>query len=104
MNIDKIRKEVNTKKEQFDRSDKKFSQVVNTFKVDVKNSEIGLELDLNNEMLRHKFLKNSVIILCNEIPEMRTVLSNSLQEVGIEIGSRPVSEKAVSEASRKSNK
>ena len=104
MNIDKIRKEVNTKREQFERSEKKYNQILNTAKVDVKTTEIGLEVDLNNEMLRYKFLKNAVIILCNEIPEMRTVLSNDLQEVGIEIGSRPVSEKAISEASRKSNK
>ncbi len=103
MNIEKMRKEVNTKSEQFERAKKKSTQTQNNVKVDLKTSELGLEVELNNEMLRYKFLKNAVIILSNEIPEMRTVLSNNLQEVGIEIGSRPISEKAPSQASRRSN-
>lgn len=104
INLDKIRKEVNKRKEQFDRSENKKNNTVNSAKVDLKNSDIGLEVELNNELLKFKFLKNAVLILCNEIPEMRTVLNSNLQEAGIEIGSRPISEKAPSEMSKKSIK
>lgn len=66
------------------------------------DSEIGHEIELNNQILKNKFLKNSLTILCNEIPEMRSVLSNNLQEIGIDIPSRQVSEKGSDTSSKKS--
>jgi len=92
--LEKIKKEVEDKEEKWDRSEKRNTQLLNRTKINLENSDIGLEVQLNNEILRNKFLKNSISILCSEIPEMRSVISGSLQEVGVEINSRPNSEKA----------
>ncbi len=96
-----MRKEVAEKDEKFGRAERRNKQVQNLVKVDLTTSDLGYEIEMNNQMLRNKFMKNALTILCNEIPEMRSVLSNNLQEVGIDIPSRPVSEKA-SVSSRKS--
>jgi hypothetical protein len=98
--LEKMKKDVFDKEEKFERSLKRNKQIITQLKVDMK-SDIGLEIELNNQMLRNKFMKNALTILYNEIPEMRSILSNNLQEMGIDIPSRPVSEKA-SESSRKS--
>ena len=100
-NLERMRKEVAEKEEKWDRSERRNKQIQNSLKFNLKNSDAGLEVEMNNEMLRNKFLKNALTILCNEIPEMRSVLSNNLQEVGIDIPSRPVSEKAISETTSK---
>lgn len=102
-NLERMRKEVAEKEEKSSRAERRNKQVQNQMKLDLTNSDIGYEIELNNQMLRNKFIKNALSILCSEIPEMRSVLSNNLQEVGIDIPSRPVSEKA-SVSSRKSVK
>ena len=94
ISLEKIKKEVGDKEEKWDRSEKRNNQLLNRTNINLDNSDIGLEIQLNNENLRNKFLKNSISILCSEIPEMRSVISGSLQEVGVEIASRPNSEKA----------
>lgn len=101
--LEKIRKEVSERQEKFERSQKRNQQVSSKHASTIEKSEIGREIDLNNEILKNKFLKNAINILCNEIPDMKTVLSGSLQEAGIDISSvsRPISEKAVSEVSSK---
>ena len=94
ISLEKIKKEVGEKEEKWNRSEKRNSQLLNRTNINLENSDIGLEVQLNNENLRNKFLKNAISILCSEIPEMRSVISGSLQEVGVEISSRPNSEKA----------
>jgi len=81
------------KEEKYNRSDKRIKQILQRTNLNME-SDIGHEIQLNNEILRNKFLKNAITILCSEIPEMRSVISGSLQEVGVEIASRPTSEKA----------
>lgn len=94
ISLEKIKKEVGDKEEKWNRSEKKNNQLLSRTNINLENSDVGLEVQLNNENLRNKFLKNAISILCSEIPEMRSVISGSLQEVGVEISSRPNSEKA----------
>ncbi len=93
ISLEKIKKEVTDKEEKFNRSDKRNTQVLQRANLNME-SDLGYEIQLNNEILRNKFLKNAITILCSEIPEMKSVISGSLQEVGVEIASRPTSEKA----------
>jgi hypothetical protein len=93
ISLEKIKKEVVDKDEKFNRSEKRNKQVLQRANLNME-SDLGFEIQLNNEILRNKFLKNAITILCSEIPEMKSVISGSLQEVGVEIASRPSSEKA----------
>lgn len=93
ISLEKIKKEVYDKEEKFVRSERRNSQTLQRVNLNME-SDLGYEIQLNNQILRNKFLKNAITILCSEIPEMRSVISGSLQEVGVEIASRPTSEKA----------
>lgn len=88
-----MKKEVETRNEKFNLSDKRNKSTLTKFNINM-DSDIGYDIKSNNEALKNKFLKNSISILCSEIPEMKSVLSDRLQEMGIEISSRPESEKA----------
>ena len=59
-----------------------------------------MEIKLNNEKLKNKFLKNSIAILSSEIDEVKNVFSSELEDFNIP--SRPMSEKS-SIASRSNN-
>lgn len=92
ISLEKIKKEIKEKEEKFVRSEKRNNQLLSRSNINME-SDIGYEIKFNNEILRNKFLKNAISILCSEIPEMKSVISGSLQEVGVEIASRPSSEK-----------
>jgi hypothetical protein len=93
-NLEKITKEYNDKREKCDRSDKKLKQTLTKTNVNIDTSDIGLQIRLNEEVQKNRFLKNAISFLCGELPEMQTALDNNLQEIGIEINSRTLSEKA----------
>jgi hypothetical protein len=92
--LDKITKEYHDKTEKSDRSEKKLKQTLAKVNVNVENSDVGLQINLNEELQKNRFLKNAISFLCGELPEMQTALDNNLQEIGIEINSRSFSEKA----------
>jgi hypothetical protein len=101
--LEKGRKEVLKQEQKFERSSKRYKDVSTKTNINL-NTNIGLEIELHKEMLKNQFLRRAVTILCNEIPEMKSALTNNLQEVGIQIASRPLSVIASSEASVKSMK
>jgi hypothetical protein len=81
--------------EKFGRSDKKFNQLKTKTNVDLDSSELGLELALQKKVLKNKFLKNALNFLCEEIDELK-IITGDLQEYGIEIGDKQLSDKSVS--------
>jgi hypothetical protein len=93
-NLEKQAKEFADKREKCDRSEKKLKQTMQKVGVNVDTSDIGLQIKLNEEIQKNRFLKNALSFLCGELPEMQIALDNNLQEIGIEINSRNVSEKA----------
>lgn len=94
MKMEEQLKKLEKIKESCSLSEKRFAQIKREVGSDLNNSELGLEIKLNNEMLKNKFIKNAISILCNEIDEMKYAFSNELQE--FQIASRPVSEQASS--------
>jgi hypothetical protein len=90
--IEFIKKENNDKKEKYNRSEMKFKNVSKGVKV-TQNSDLDYSLKLEEEMQKNKFLKNAIAMLCSEIPEMQSALHNDLQEIGIEINNRSISDK-----------
>ena len=93
-NLEKVQKEHADKYEKFERSEKKFNQTKTKVGVNIDSNDIGLHIKLNEEVQKNRFLKNAISFLCMEIQEMQTALDNNLQEIGIEINSRNISEKA----------
>ena len=59
-----------------------------------ENSNIDIEINLSNEQIKNQYLVNAIAILCNENPEFRNAINNPLQERGINIPNRPISEKS----------
>ncbi len=92
LKIEIVKKENNDKKEKHNRSDMKFKNVSKSVKV-TQNSDLDYSLKLEEEMQKNKFLKNAIAMLCAEIPEMHSALHNDLQEIGIEMNNRSISEK-----------
>ena len=77
----------------------RFNKLVKDNNIDMDNTDIGNEIKLSNEKIKNDFLKRSISILASEIDEVRTILSNEMQD--FKIPSRPVSIK--SEISNVSN-
>jgi hypothetical protein len=90
--IESVKKENHDKTEKFNRSETKYKNVSKTIKV-TPNSDLDYSLRLEESMQKNKFLKNAIAMLCSEIPEMQNALNNDLQEIGIEINNRSMSEK-----------
>lgn len=90
--IEITKKENNDKKEKYNRSEMKYKNVSKGVKV-TQNSDLDYTLKLEVEMQKNKFLKNAIAMLCSEIPEMQSALHNDLQEIGIEINNRSISDK-----------
>lgn len=57
-------------------------------------SNIDYEIKLMEEQIRNQYLMNAISILCNENVELRNAINNPLQEKGINIPNRPISEKS----------
>lgn len=70
----------------------KYKNISKGIKV-TQNSDLDYTLKLEEEMQKNKFLKNAIAMLCAEIPEMQSALHNDLQEIGIEINNRSISDK-----------
>jgi len=91
---------VSRKKEEANRRQtNRFNKILKDNNIDIENTDIGNEIKLRNEKIKNEFLKNSISILAQEIDEVKTILSNEMQD--FKIPSRPVSMK--SEASNVSN-
>ena len=98
--LTKQEEESKKKKESNERSEKKFNKLVKDKNINLDNTDIGMEIKLNNEKLKNKFLKHSIAILSSEIDEVKNVFSSELEDFNIP--SRPMSEKS-SIASRSNN-
>jgi len=98
--LTKQEEESKKKKESNERSEKKFNKLVKDKNINLDDTDIGMEIKLNNEKLKNKFLKNSIAILSSEIDEVKNVFSSELEDFNIP--SRPMSEKS-SIASRSNN-
>ena len=70
----------------------RFNKVIKDNNIDIENTEIGYEIKLKNEKIKNDFLKRSISILASEIDEVRSILSNEMQD--FKIPSRPVSIKS----------
>ena len=70
------------KKEVFERSEKKYNKILKDSKVNLEYSEIGLEIEVNNEKLKNQFLKNTISYLSSDIPELKLFIeeNNKLKE------------------------
>ena len=80
----------------------RFSKMIRDNNIDLDNTDIGNEIKLSHEKIRNDFLKRSISILASEIDDVRTILSNEMQD--FKIPSRPVSIKSeVSNASNRSH-
>ena len=70
----------------------RFNKVVRDNNIDMENTDLGNEIKLRNEKIKNDFLKRSISILASEIDEVRSILSNEMQD--FQIPSRPVSIKS----------
>ena len=77
----------------------RFNKLIKDNNIDMDNTDIGNEIKLSNEKIKNDFLKRSISILASEIDDVRTILSNEMQDFNIP--SKPVSIK--SEVSNASN-
>ncbi len=96
--LDKIRKETTDTQDKLDRAERKKKQTQDKVlkanpNLDWGKSNIGLEIDLNNEKLKNQYLMNAISILCSEIPELKSSITEPLGDKGIIIPSKPNSEK-----------
>jgi len=97
-NIEKIKKETAETKDKLDRAAGKKKKTMDTIlqknpNLDWENSNIGKEIELNNEKLKNQYLMNAISILCSEIPELKQSITEPLGERGIHIPSRANSER-----------
>ena len=97
-------RDVDKQQQKLDRADKKFKGILSKMNTNINTMPISNEIELNKEKLKNIYLKNAISMLCTEIPEMKYALNNNLQEFGIKIASRPISEKPSSENSVRSIK
>ena len=70
----------------------RFNKVIRDNNIDIENTDIGNEIKLTNEKIKNDFLKRSISILASEIDEVRSILSNEMQD--FHIPSRPISIKS----------
>ena len=81
----------------------RFNKLVRDNNINIEDTDIGNEIKLKNEKIKNEFLKNSISILASEIDDVRTILSNEMQD--FKIPSRPVSMKSqVSNVSQEDSK
>lgn len=97
-NLDRIVKETQDTEEKLQRAIKKKKQTQDKClkknpNLDFEKSNIGMEIELNNEKLKNQYLMNAISILCHEIPELRPSITEPLGERNIIVPSRPNSEK-----------
>ena len=101
-----LQKEENESKKKEDSSRRqmnRFNTVLRQNHIDMRNTDIGNEIKLRNEKIKNDFLKRSISILASEIDDVRTILSNAMQD--FKIPSRPVSMKSqISNASQEDSK
>jgi len=97
-------RDVDKQQQKLDRADKKLKGILSKMNTNVNSIPIANEIELNKERLKNIYLKNAISMLCTEIPEMKYALNNNLQEFGIKIASRPISEKPSAENSVRSIK
>jgi len=98
INLEKIKKEENDTDEKLQRAAKKKKQTQEkalklNSNLDWDKSNIGLQIELSNEKLKNQYLMNAISILCSEIPELKSSITEPLGEKGIIIPSRANSEK-----------
>ena len=81
----------------------RFNKLVRDNNINIEDTDIGNEIKLKNEKIKNEFLKNSISILASEIDDVRTILSNEMQD--FKIPSRPASMKSqVSNVSQEDSK
>ena len=90
--LQKQENESKNKKEASRRQLVRFNKVVRDNNIDIENTDIGNEIKLTNEKIKNDFLKRSISILASEIDEVRSILSNEMQD--FHIPSRPISIKS----------
>ena len=90
--LQKQENESKNKKEASRRQLVRFNKVVRDNNIDIENTDIGNEIKLANEKIKNDFLKRSISILASEIDEVRSILSNEMQD--FHIPSRPISIKS----------
>ena len=61
----------------------RFNKLVRDNNIDIEDTDIGNEIKLRNEKIKNEFLKNSISILASEIDDVRTILSNEMQDFKI---------------------
>jgi len=98
INLEKIKKETDDTDEKLQRAAKKKKQTQEkalklNSNLDWDKSNIGLQIELSNEKLKNQYLMNAISILCSEIPELKSSITEPLGEKGIIIPSRANSEK-----------
>lgn len=110
--ISKIKDDIEKNKKKYDNAKKSESRTINLVKSKkpdfdiVEGSALDLEIKLQQEQVRNQYLLNAITILCNQNIDLRNALNNPLQERGIVIPNRPISEKSdsLSVKSRDSNR
>lgn len=110
--ISKIKDDIDKNKKKYDNAKKSESRTINLVKSKkpdfdiVEGSALDLEIKLQQEQVRNQYLLNAITILCNQNIDLRNALNNPLQERGIVIPNRPISEKSdsLSVKSRDSNR
>lgn len=110
--ISKIKDDIDKNKKKYENAKKSESRTINLVKSKkpdfeiTEGSALDLEIKLQQEQVRNQYLLNAITILCNQNIDLRNALNNPLQERGIVIPNRPISEKSdsVSEKSRDSNR
>jgi len=98
INLEKIKKETDDTDEKLQRAAKKKKQTQEkalklNSNLDWDKSNIGLQIELSNEKLKNQYLMNAISILCSEIPELKSSITEPIGEKGIIIPSRANSEK-----------
>lgn len=110
--ISKIKDDIDKNKKKYENAKKSEGRTISLVKSKkpdfeiTEGSAIDLEIKLQQEQVRNQYLLNAITILCNQNIDLRNALNNPLQERGIVIPNRPISEKSdsVSEKSRDSNR
>lgn len=92
-NLLKSREKLNRAKDSENRIIKNAKKKKTDFSIE-ENSNIDIEIKLVQEQIKNQYLVNAIAILCNENPEFRNAINNPLQERGINIPNRPISEKS----------
>ena len=65
------------KKDILERSEKKYNKTLKDTKVKLEYTEIGLEIEVNNEKIKNQFLKNTISTLSSDIPEFKQIFDNN---------------------------